>query len=194
VGPERWEQACTCAGSIALREREAIVAARVEGEKTRTQTALREADIRPGDSAQTIQGKLRTAFAANDVPVHSDFSRISRFIAAGQARRGTRTVRLVAESARGLRAAARLGPLPARDSENGRELHRIHRSLGILCTAATAAFVAARLTTDGRRIAFAVVGGFLSLLTSVFAVLALAVGTIFRAAAVPTNPGHEADS
>ncbi|MCW2548683.1 MAG: hypothetical protein JWN96_3143 [Mycobacterium sp.] len=162
-----------------------MIAARIEDQKRRTQAAMKDADLRPGDSPDVIQGKLRAAAAAHDVATGSDFSRLSRFFAAGLGKRGTRTVRLLVESGRGLRAARRLGPPLARESENGREIHGMRRALAAIWAAAAAAFVAARIASGGPRVAIATVAGFLAALGTVFAALTYTVNSVTRAAGQP---------
>jgi hypothetical protein len=152
--------------------------------------AFRDADIRPGDPAEVVRTKLTHAAAAHEVPLDGDLSRISRFIAATQARRGTRTARFLAETVSGLRAARRRGPSPAPDSPNGRELRRQHVILARIWAAAAVALWMTRIVRGGPRIAFAVAAGFLSAIGAMFGLITYLMSTLARATTEPPDrPG-----
>jgi hypothetical protein len=54
-----------------------------------------------------IQRRILDAYAAHGYETETDYSRTSRFLAAGSARKATRTARLLIESASALTAAKR---------------------------------------------------------------------------------------
>jgi hypothetical protein len=177
---ERWKQACTCPGSAAWREKEPIRAAELEDQKRRMQEALKAADIRLGDSPKVIQGKLQAAAATHDVWSGSDFSRASRFLAAARARRGTRTVRLLAETASGLRAARRRGPAPAPGTVNAGELKRMRRTLAGIWTAAMTFALLSKTFTGPRRLVCAAAAGVLGAVGAAFGFLTYALSSLLR--------------
>jgi hypothetical protein len=127
-----------------------------------------------------IAGKLRSASAAHDLPFTSDFSRMSRFIAAGQARRGTRTIRLLAETVSGLRAARRRGPALAPDTPNGQEIKKMRRTVAILWAAAVVFALLARTTTGVWRPVFALAGALLAVAATAVGVLTLLIDSLLR--------------
>lgn len=107
VASDEWTTRCTCSGSDDLRDIEAQVRADSEVRKAMDAEVLRDVKIEPGQSAEDIQQQILAAYQAHGYEPPSDFSRWSRLIAAGTARRGTRTVRLLIETVSGLRAARR---------------------------------------------------------------------------------------
>jgi hypothetical protein len=64
-----------------------------------------DVDIGRGKATGQIQNEILGAYAAHEYEPPTGFSRLSRFLAAGTARRGTRTIRLAVEAVKGLRAA-----------------------------------------------------------------------------------------
>lgn len=187
VEAERWQDACICPGSDTERER--LRLAKIEGEKRKLQmsAAAQEADLSPGDSPKAIQAKLTRAFQNNGLPAHTGFPRLSRFLAAGLGKPGTRTIRLIIESGRGLRAARRRGSAARAGSEHAEQLHRMRHSLAIIWSATGAAFTAARMLKGPSRLGFAALGGFLSAVGVAFAALTYAASSLGRAAD-PTTP------
>ena len=107
VPTDEWTNRCRCCGSAGLREIEAEVNAESEERNARDSEVFRDLKIEPRQSAEAIQQQILAAYRAHGYEPSSDFSRWSRFIAAGQARRGTRTLRLFIEAVSGLRAARR---------------------------------------------------------------------------------------
>jgi hypothetical protein len=116
------------------------------------------------------------AYQAHGYEPPSDFSRWSRFIAAGTARRGTRAVRLVGEAVGGLRAARRWTPeftdqdFPAPDrrprpvarqeARNKAELRRLGLAAAGYGAVAGAAAAGAYRTNGAARVVLAVVAAF----------------------------------
>jgi hypothetical protein len=68
---------------------------------------FRDVDLGRGKSADQIQSGILAAYRAHGVEPRSDFSRVARFLAAGSAQRGTRTLRLLQELGSGVRALGR---------------------------------------------------------------------------------------
>ena len=97
---------------------------------------FRDIDIGHGKSAEQIQREILAAYQNKGYEAPTDFSRISRFVAAGTARRGTRTARSLIEIVGSIRAARRWAEDNAisEDSRlhNQEELRRIRRSAGRL--------------------------------------------------------------
>jgi hypothetical protein len=110
VPNQEWLDGCTCPGSQRMRDIEQRVDQETEARKARDAEVLRDVQVGRGRSAEEIQQEILVAYQAHGYEPPSDFSRWSRFIAAGTARRGTRTVRLVGEAVSGVRAARRWTP------------------------------------------------------------------------------------
>ena len=68
---------------------------------------MADVQIDGGDAPAEIQRKILAAYEAHGVEPLTDFSRQARFIAAGKARAGTKTPRLLWELGSGLLAARR---------------------------------------------------------------------------------------
>jgi hypothetical protein len=146
------------------------------------QAAIRDVDIRQGESADAIAAKLRAVMEAHELALNTDFSRISRFLAAAHGKRGTRTLRLLFEAASGLKAARRRGPGPQPGTDNAREISKMHRTLGLLLAAAMAAAILARTSTGGWRLLFAAIAAMLAALAVAFGLFTYLIGTMLRAA------------
>jgi hypothetical protein len=148
--------------------------------------AMQQADLRPGDSPPAIQAKLTQAFGNNGLLADTGFPRVSRFLAAGLGKPGTRTIRLIIETGRGLRAARRRAPAARAASNNAAQLHRMRQSLVIIWGATWAAFTAARLLKGPSRLGFAALGGFLSAVGLAFTAFTYTVSSLTRATELPT--------
>jgi hypothetical protein len=127
VPDEEWLRSCTCPGSRQRREDELQVNQDTEQRVARDAEVFHDLDVGSGRTAREIQQQILDAYAACGYVAPSDFSRVSRFIAAGTGHRGTRTFRLLAEGLRGLRAA--YNRIPAAPAQNERELGRMVRAL-----------------------------------------------------------------
>lgn len=103
VEQDVWAQRCTCLGAVSRR----AIYQRVHAEHEQRRHVLADVDVGRGQSPEQIQRRLLRAFAEHGEDPQTDFSRTSRFVSAATARYGTRTVRLVSETVRGLAAARR---------------------------------------------------------------------------------------
>jgi hypothetical protein len=110
VPNQEWSDACTCPGSQRLRDIEQRVRREAETRRARDAEVLRDVTVGQGRPAEDIQLDILASYEAHGYEPPSDFSRWSRFLAAGTARRGTRTVRLLNEAVSGLHAARRWSP------------------------------------------------------------------------------------
>jgi hypothetical protein len=119
VPNQEWLEGCTCPGSQQLRDIEHRVHQESEARRAREAEVLRNVKVGQGRSAKDIQQDILDSYEAHGYEPPSDFSRWSRFLAAGTARRGRRTVRLLNEVVSGLRAARRWSPGLPDDQEPG---------------------------------------------------------------------------
>ena len=184
VADEEWLQGCTCPGGNSTRE----IALRVQEEadlrKSQLEEVLRDIDIGQGKPATQIQREILAAYEDKGYEAPSDFSRISRFVAAGTGRRGTRTARLLIEMAEGLRAAGRWLQDSALPDDNGRqnqkELGRIRISAAAFTALAASAAVGAYFTRGVIRFGFVVLSTLLAALGAWGGLWAWAIGLIIR--------------
>jgi hypothetical protein len=181
VADEEWLQGCTCLGSNSPRE----IALRVKNEadlrKSQLEEVLRDIDVGRGKSAIQIQREILTAYEDKGYEAPSDFSRISRFVAAGTGRRGTRTARLLIELAESVRAAGRWAEesaVPDDHEQNQTELGRIHRSVAAFTALAVSAAVGAYFTRGFIRFGFVVTATLLAALGAWGGLWAWAIGLI----------------
>lgn len=96
-----WHTSCTCPGAPVQRQRRA----EIEEESQRRRQVFQSVDIGHGRNPGEIQADLQAAFEQAGIDPKTDFSRASRFLAANTAPRGSRYLRLLAESASALAAA-----------------------------------------------------------------------------------------
>jgi hypothetical protein len=188
VADEEWVQECTCSGADSLREIHDRVREEADLRASQQEEVLRDIDLGHRKSPEQIQREILAAYSAKGYVAPSDFSRISRFAAAGSARRGTRTVRLLAETVGSLRAARQWAEenIPENGhADNEKELGRMRRSAGTLSALALAAAVGARFTRGFLRLGLV----FLSVLLGALAAwVGLWVSTIGLITA-PRRPG-----
>jgi hypothetical protein len=172
VTDEEWAKECTCPGGVALREVQHRVREKADLRKSQQEEVFRDVDLGHEKSAEQIRREILAAYAAKGYEAPSDFNRISRFVAASTAHRGTRTVRLSIEIVESLRAARRWAKrnIPESDHpDNEKELGRMRRSAGAFTALATTAAVGAYCTRGFPRLVLVV-------FTTVFGVLAAWVG------------------
>lgn len=100
-----WLSKCTCPGSDQVRDIEMRVKHRIDARRVEQAEVFCGIDIGVRKSADEIQRQILSAYHGYGYEPPSDYSRWSRFLSAGTGRRGTRTLRLLAETARGLDAA-----------------------------------------------------------------------------------------
>jgi len=150
--------------------------------KSQLEEVLRDIDIGQGKPATEIQREILAAYEDKGYEAPSDFSRISRFVAAGTGRRGTRTARLLIEMAESLRAAGRWAEDSAIPDDNGRqnqrELGRIRRSATAFTALAASAAVGAYFTRGFIRFGFVVLSTLLAALGAWGGLWAWAIGLI----------------
>ena len=96
-----WVVACTCPGAPARREQEA----KRSEDSERRREVFRSVDLGNGRSPQEIQQDLLAAYEKAGIDPKTDFARLSRFLAAGTATKGTRHVRLLGETVSAVVAA-----------------------------------------------------------------------------------------
>jgi hypothetical protein len=126
------------------------------------------------------------AYAAHGYEPPTDFSRWSRFLAAGTARRGTRTIRLAGETANGLRAArgwradaSKNNAIEEADrlhSEN--ELRRMRRAVGVFAVLTASTTVGAHFTKGAFRVVLVVLSGLFVIVGTWVALWASLLGSI----------------
>lgn len=106
VPASRWDGECICPG--ADEQRRVLHEHDAERDARDSQTRAVFRDVHPGrgKSAPQIQAKVLAAHESHGVEPTSDYARLSRFLAAGTARRGRR-IKLTKEAALGLRDAKR---------------------------------------------------------------------------------------
>ena len=112
----------------------------------------------------------------------TDFSRISRFLAASTARRGTRTARLLIEIVGVLRAARGWAETISESHrlENQKELRRMRRSAGVLTALAISTAVGAYFARGFIRLGLAVLSALLGVLAAWVGLWVSAIGFITR--------------
>jgi hypothetical protein len=182
VADEEWLQGCTCLGSNSPREIALRVKKEADLRQSQLEEVLRDIDIGQGKPATQIQREILAGYEDKGYEAPSDFSRVSRFVAAGTGRRGTRTPRLLIEMAESLRAAGRWAEGSAIPDDNGqrneKELGRIRRSAGAFTALAASAAVGAYFTRGFIRIGFAVLSTLLAALGAWVGLWAWAIGLI----------------
>src|SRR3954454_9968394 len=104
VPEQLWADACTCPGSTAWREVDGAARAELERQAAQHDEVLRSFASGGGRSAAEIRQMIRDGYAGTRLGAASDFGGVSRFAAAGTARRG-RGTRLLLETVRALRTA-----------------------------------------------------------------------------------------
>lgn len=181
VPDRQWFAECTCPGSDGMRDIDVRVRRETEERKTRDAEVLQDLNIRPGQTAGEIQQQLVAAYQTHGYEPPSDFSRWSRFIAAGNGRRGTRAFRLIVEGVSGLRAARRWTPKPTaaepvarateladddEDAQNRSELRKLGRATAAYGLVATAAALGAYFARGIPSIALAVVAALFAAITA----------------------------
>jgi hypothetical protein len=191
VADEEWLQGCTCPGSNSTREIALGVKKEANLRKSQLEEVLRDIEIGHGKPATQIQREILAAYEDKGYEAPSDFSRISRFVAAGTGRRGTRTARLLIEMAESLRAAGRWLEDSATPDENGRqnqkelgrnekELGRIRRSVAGFTALAVSAAVGAYFTRGFIRFGFVALSTLLAALGAWGGLWAWAIGLLTR--------------
>ena len=121
---EEWLRTCTCPGNGLHREVELRVKQEIEQHEAQAAEVFHNLDVGRGRSAGEIQQQIRASYAAHGYEPPSDYSRLSRFIAAGTGRRGTRTIRLLLEAVRGLGAASKWTPPDPHEADDARRRSR----------------------------------------------------------------------
>jgi hypothetical protein len=182
VAEEEWLQGCTCPGGDSSREIARRVHHELDLRKSQQAEVFRDIDIGHGKSAGQIQHEILAAYQNRGYEAPTDFSRISRLIAAGTARRGTRTARSLNEIVGSIGAARRW----AEDSsipeynrlDNRNELRRMFRSAGILTTLAASAAFGAYFTRGFVRLGLIVLSILLSVMAAWVGLWASAIGLI----------------
>jgi hypothetical protein len=182
VAEEEWRLGCTCPGGNSSRE----IARRVQNEldlrKSQQAEVFRDIDIGHGKPAEQIQREILAAYHNKGYEAPTDFSRISRFIAAGTARRGTKTARSLIEIVGSIRAARRWAEdsaIPG-DSrlQNQKDLRRMRRGAGAFTTLATATAVGVYFTRGFIRLGLIVLTILLSIAAAWVGLWASAIGLI----------------
>jgi hypothetical protein len=167
--------------------------------RARMAEVMQGVDIGEGKPADQIQADILAAYAARGYEPPTDFSWWSRVLAAGTGRRGTRTVRLAAEAARGLGAAReRLADASTTDSlsetdrlHNEKELRGMRRGVGVFVALAVSAAVGAHLTKGTVRAVLVGLSGGLVMLAAWVALWASLLGSIRRTSeATPDRLGR----
>lgn len=197
VAETEWSNRCTCPGSDQRRERDQSTRAEIEAQRAQLGEVFRDIDVGEGRSAEEIQAMFLGAFAAHSEEPVSDFSRVSRFVAAGTARRGTRSFRLLRETASALRAARNWTPPPGSpfatsesdntegvDTDHGRDVWQVGLTLAACAALAVGAAVGAHFTRG-------IVRAFLLLLTTLLAVLTAWMGLWGGRDRLPRPPGSK---
>jgi hypothetical protein len=194
----QWLSDCSCPGGA--RRKEILLQGKAATATRRAQheEVVRDLDIRPGESAEEIQRKIVAGYEARGYDPHSDFSRISRFVAAGNARHGTRTIRLAVETVRGLRAVQRWTPPPplGRSGETlspaasqllgrwndhrARELRRIRRTASVFATLTAAAVAGSFFAKGSARLLLRILVAPFAAMTAWMGLWAAGVGLLDR--------------
>lgn len=151
VRRDLWHEECRCPGAVAVKES----MARSEEQRRRTAEVMADVDVTDHPSADEVERRIRAAYLAHDQPLPPfGLTAVSRLAAAGNARRGTRRVRLLvlvggalARAVRWSREAA-VGP----DAHNREELRRMFRTAGVLTGVAGLSAGAAVASTGWRRV------------------------------------------
>lgn len=182
-----WLTGCTCGGSGDLKEIELRARQESDARKARSAEVLRDVDFGRRRSASEIQREILSAYEARGYEPRTDFSRLSRFIAAGTGRRGTRTVRSLVETARALRAATKWvadtskeHPNPDEASFNAKDRPTIRRAFAMY-TGLAAGAAAGAFFTNGMARAILVLLAFLLVAVAAWVGLwALVIGVLSR--------------
>jgi hypothetical protein len=179
VTDEDWIQECTCSGGDSLREIQNRVREEADLRISHQKEVFLDIDLGHGKSPEQIQREILAAYDAKGYEAPSDFSRISRFVAANTARRGTRTVRLLAEIVGSLRAARRWAEKNVPENahpDNQGELGRMRRTAGSLTALATTAAVSAYFTRGFIRLGLVLISVLLGALAAWVGLWASTIG------------------
>jgi hypothetical protein len=184
VADEEWLQGCTRLGSNSPREIALRVKKEADLRKYQQDEVFCDIDFGQGKPATQIQREILAAYEDKGYEAPSDFSRISRFVAAGTARRGTRTARLLIEMVESLHAAGRWAEESAAPGDNGRqnqkELGRIRRSAAAFTALTASAAVGAYFTRGFIRLGVVVLSTLLATMGAWVGLWAWAIGLITR--------------
>jgi hypothetical protein len=183
VTNEQWVRDCTCPGSVALKEILLRIKEENDLHQSQRHEVFRGIDLGHGKSAEQIQREILAAYDAKGYEAPTDFSRISRFVAANTARRGTRTVRVLVEIVGALRAARRWAEknISQSDSlENRKELGRMRRSAGVLTVLALSTVVGAHFTRGFIRLGCAVLSVLLGIVAAWVGLWVSAISSVTR--------------
>jgi hypothetical protein len=182
VAEEEWLRGCTCPGSDSSREIALRVKKEIDLRKSQHAEVFRDIDIGHRKSAEQIQREILAAYESKGYEAPTDFSRISRFVAAGSARRGTRTARFLIEMVGSIRAMRRWGGNRAIPEDNRlhiqKELGRMRISAGVFTTLAVAAAVGSFFTRGFVRFGLIVLSILLSGMAAWVGLWASALGSI----------------
>jgi hypothetical protein len=148
VRRDEWRQGCTCQGAARVREDQA------RAEQRRREVADVLADVRRtghADAAE-VEGRLRAVFLTHGETPPPGLTAGSRVVAAGTARRGTRTARLLWMGVGAVARTARWAWQPGHGGDGNRAVARKgYRSVGVIAAVAAVMTVAASTSAGTRR-------------------------------------------
>jgi hypothetical protein len=165
-----WSARCTCPGAEASRRSFEKIEAR------RGETAAVFADVELSDApdAEAIESRLRSAYRAHGAQPPRDLTGMSRVMAAGTSRHGTRSARLLTL---GVRAAVRA----AQESGSHGGAHRdLQKSIVALAGIAALLTAVAARTSGRRRLPLAIAAVLLWLFTARTIALSTLLTTLLR--------------
>lgn len=177
---DEWRQACTCAGAPAAL----LAEERREAQRRDVAAVYAEARRRGEQDAGQIERSLRVVLQAGDRDAAPGVRTASRIAAAGNARRGTRTARLLVMGVRGIVSGVRWTgqqPVDGRDDHDRAELRRSYRLVGGTAAGAVLVTVVAVRSSGRRRVACTAAAALAWLPAAVGAAVAAVVTQVVRA-------------
>jgi hypothetical protein len=161
---------CTCPGADAARQS----FENSEAERRELAAVFADVDLSDHPDAETIERRLGAAFHAHGEQLPRHLSGMSRVVAAGAGRRGSRSARLLALGARSAADGVRWAWRPGADDKDRRALRGLYGSFGALVGVAALLTIRAVRASGWRRLPWAVS----AVLTWAFTARTVAIGAL----------------
>jgi hypothetical protein len=181
---DEWTARCTCPGAdVSRRSFE-----RAEAKRGETAAILADVDLSDHPDAETIERRLRTAFEAHGEQLPRNLTGISRVVAAGTGRRGTRSARLLGLGVRAAARGVRWAWQPGADAKDRRALRHMYVSFGAPIGIAILLTAGAARASGWRRLPWAVIALLMWLFTTRSVAIGALVATVVRTENRPPPP------
>ncbi len=146
---DEWTARCTCPGAEATRRS----FARSQATRADMAAVLDDVDLSDHPDGETVERRLQDAFQAHGAQPPRGLTGMSRVVAAGAGRRGTRSVRLLGLGARAVAGGVRWAWQPG--AGDRRPLRRMYGSFGVLVGIAVLLTTGAVRASGWRRLPWA---------------------------------------